>query len=126
MTAPQPASQGNGGSTPTGAANFYDLGDAEKVKFAESETAATLAHLDKLLSDLDELGAGVDDPDGLVSLSLGFDGHLLEIRIAEAVGKVMTNLELENRLNNLLAAGTEGINGMRANFWQDAIDENPA
>ena len=115
MTAPQPAS-----------ANFYDLGDAEKVKFSESETAATLAHLDKLLSDLDELGAGVDDPDGLLSLSLGFDGHLIEIRIAEAVGKVLTNLELENRLNRLLTAGTEGVNGLRADLWQSAVDENPA
>lgn len=118
MTTPPPGPLGS-------AANFFDLGDAEKVKFSESETAATLAHLDKLLSDLDELGAGVDDPDGLVSLSLGFDGHLLEIRIADAVGKVMTNLELENRLNRLLAAGTEGVNGMRADLWQSAVDEDP-
>ncbi len=126
MTTPQPGPSGTGAPGPASAANFYDLGDAEKVKFSENETAATLAHLDKLLSDLDELGAGVDDPDGLVSLSLGFDGRLLEIRIADAVGKVMTNLELENRLNRLFAAGTEGVNGMRAELWQNAVDEPPA
>jgi len=51
---------------------------------------------DKLAARSDELGAGVDDPDGFVTLSLGFDGHLVEILIADAVGKVMTNIELEN------------------------------
>jgi len=34
------------------------------VKFSENETAATLAHLDKLLRDLDELGAGSMIPTG--------------------------------------------------------------
>jgi hypothetical protein len=76
-----------------------------------------------LLRDLDELGAGVDDPDGFVSLSLGFDGHLVEIEIADAVGKVMTNIELENRVNRLFAAGTQGVNGMRADLWESAVEE---
>ena len=125
MTANQPRMSGPGNTGPPRptAANFYDLGDAEKVKFSENETAATLAHLDKLLRDLDELGAAVDDPDGLVSLSLGFDGHLVEIRIADAIGKVMTNIDLENRLNRLFAAGTEGVNGLRAEFWQEAAED---
>jgi hypothetical protein len=99
------------------AAGFDDLGDAEKVKFSEAETASTLAHLDKLLRDLDELGAGVEDPDGLISFSLGFDGRLLDLRIADAVGQVMTNLDLEKRLNGLFAAGTDGVDGMRAELW---------
>ena len=90
-----------------------DLGDAEKVKFSQTETAATLAHLDELLSELDGLRARVDDPDGLISLTLGFDGRLLELRIADAIGRVMTNLELEKRLNNLFAAGTQGVDAMR-------------
>ena len=102
--------------------NFDDLGDAEKVKFVEAETASTLAHLDKLLRDLDDIGAGVDAPDGLVSLSLGFDGHLVEIRIADAIGQVMTNIELENRLTRLFAAGTQGITAMREELWNDALD----
>jgi hypothetical protein len=122
--APRVASAGRVGPAPVSAANFYDLGDAEKVKFSENETAATLAHLDKLLRDLDELGAGVDDPDGFVSLSLGFDGHLVEIEIADAVGKVMSNIELENRVNRLFAAGTEGVNGMRADLWESAVEQD--
>ena len=99
--------------SPTGAAGFDDLGDAERVKFSQTETAAALAHLDELLSELDGLRARVDDPDRLVSLTLGFDGRLLELRIADAIGHVMTNLELEKRLNSLFAAGTKGVDAMR-------------
>lgn len=92
---------------------FHDLGDAEKVKFSQEEIAAEIARLDKLLSDLDQLQAAVDDPDGLVSLTLGFDGRLLEIQLAEDVGHVLSNLELEQRLNGLFAAGTQGVDEMR-------------
>ncbi|KMO69784.1 hypothetical protein [Mycolicibacterium chlorophenolicum] len=109
---------------PDHAANFDNLGDAEKVKFVRNETAGALAHLDKLLRDLDDIGAGIDDPDGLVSLSLGFDGHLIEIHIADAIGQVMTNIDLENRLNGLFAAGTEGITEMREEFWKHAAEDS--
>jgi hypothetical protein len=99
-----------------GGGGFDDLGDAEKVKFSQTETAGTLAHLDKLLRELDDLRAAVDDPDGLISLTLGFDGRLLEVRLADAIGRVMTNLELEKRLNGLFAAGTKGVDEMRADL----------
>jgi hypothetical protein len=99
--------------SPVGAAGFDDLGDAEKVKFSQTETAAALAHLDELLRELDGLRARVEDPDGLISLTLGFDGRLIELRIADAIGRVMTNLELEKRLNSLFAAGTKGVEAMR-------------
>jgi hypothetical protein len=97
----------------TDASGFKDLGDAEKVKFSQTETAATLAHLEQLLRELEGLRAGADDPEGLVSLSLGFDGRLVEVRIADAIGHVMTNLELEKRINGLFAAGTKGVDQMR-------------
>lgn len=99
----------------TGSADdeFNNLGDAEKVKFSQNETVAALSRLDKLLNDLDSLRAGVDDPDGLVSLTLGFDGRLLEVRIADAIGNVMTNLQLEKKLNSLFAAGNKGVDEMR-------------
>lgn len=125
MSTPSPAASGGDERARISAANFHDLGDAEKVKFSQNETAATLAHLDKLLRDLDELGAGVDDPDGLVSMHLGFDGRLVDIQIADAVGTVLTNIELENRLNRLFAAGAEGVNEMRAELWQNVSEENP-
>lgn len=96
---------------------FDDLGDAEKVKFSQTETAAALAHLDELLSELDGLRAQVDDPDGLLALTLGFDGRLLEVQIAGDIGHVMTNLELEKRLNSLFAAGTRGVDEMREDLF---------
>lgn len=101
---------------------FEDLSDAEKVQYVERDTADRLAHLDKLLRELDELGAAVEDPDGLVSFSIGFDGRLLDIRLAEAVGTVLTNIDLENRLNRLFAAGVDGVNAMRAELWERDAD----
>jgi hypothetical protein len=108
------------GSFAQRAANFENLDDAEKVKFVNAETTDTLARLDKLISDFDGIGAGVDDPDGLISITLGYDGRLLEIHIADAIGDVMTNLELENRLGRLFAAGNQGITDQRAEFWRTA------
>ena len=54
------------------AGGFEDLGDAEKVKFSQTETAAALAHLDELLSELDGLRAQVDDPEGSGGAHAGF------------------------------------------------------
>jgi hypothetical protein len=88
---------------------FDDVADAEKVKFSQAESAATLARLDKLLAELDGLRARVEDPDGYISFDLGFDGRLLNLQIADAVGHVMTNLELETRLNRLIAAAEDGV-----------------
>ena len=96
------------------ASGFDDLADEEKVKFSQTESAATLARLDQLLSDLDGLRAAVEDPDRYISFVLGFDGRLLNLQIADGVGQVMNNLELEARLNRLIAAGAEGVDQMRA------------
>ncbi|MBE1551856.1 hypothetical protein GGC64_005943 [Mycobacterium sp. OAS707] len=99
------------------ASGFEDMDDAEKVKFSQEESAATLARLDKLLADLDGLRATVEDPDGYISFALGFDGRLLDLKIADAIGHVMTNLELEARLNRLIAAGEDGVDQMRAELF---------
>lgn len=112
----QPGRQGPGpGDAHRSRANdiFYSLGDAEKVKFTEEELPAVLARIDKLLTDLEQLGVGVEDDEGLVSLTFGFDGQLVDIALADAIGHVMTNLELEKRLNKLFADGTGGVAEMR-------------
>jgi hypothetical protein len=102
-----------GGFEAGGPGGFDDLDDAGKVAFSQAETAATLAHLDELLRELEDLRAGIDDPGGLIALTLGFDGRLLELSIADGIGDVMTNLDLERKLNNLFTAGTDGVSGMR-------------
>ena len=99
------------------ASGFDDLADAEKVKFSQTECAATLARLDQLLRDLDGLRAAVDDPDGYISLVVGFDGRLLSVHIADGIGAVMNNLELERRLNRLIAAAGDGVEQMRAELF---------
>jgi hypothetical protein len=99
--------------------DFEDLGDAEKVKFAEAELAATLTRLDDMIKLLTGLRTEVDDPDGLVRFTLGDDGRLLSLFIDDAVRTRLTNLALENKLNDLLSAGSQAMRLSRKQFWED-------
>ena len=98
--------------------DFEDLGDAEKVKFAEAELAATLTRLDDMIERLTGLRTEVDDPDGLVRFTLGDDGRLLSLFIDDAVRTRLTNLGLEKKLNDLLSAGNEAMRVSRKRFWE--------
>jgi hypothetical protein len=57
----------------TAADGFDGLGDAEKVKFCETEIAATVDRLNNMIAQLAALRTEVDDPDGLVRFTLGDD-----------------------------------------------------
>jgi hypothetical protein len=102
--------------------DFEDLGDAEKVKFAEAELAATLTRLDDMIARLTGLRTEVDDPDGLVRFTLGDDGRLMSLFIDDAVRTRLTNLGLEKKLNDLLSAGNEAMRLSRKQFW-DGVGE---
>jgi hypothetical protein len=102
--------------------DFEDLGDAEKVKFAEAELAATLTRLDDMIARLTGLRTEVDDPDGLVRFTLGDDGRLMSLFIDDAVRTRLTNLSLEKKLNDLLSAGNEAMRLSRKQFW-DGVGE---
>jgi hypothetical protein len=102
--------------------DFEDLGDAEKVKFAEAELAATLTRLDDMIARLTGLRTDVDDPDGLVRFTLGDDGRLMSLFIDDAVRTRLTNLGLEKKLNDLLSAGNEAMRLSRKQFW-DSVGE---
>ncbi|MDT7761563.1 MAG: hypothetical protein QOC63_983 [Mycobacterium sp.] len=102
--------------------DFEDLGDAEKVKFAEAELAATLTRLDDMIARLTGLRTEVDDPDGLVRFTLGDDGRLMSLFIDDAVRTRLTNLGLEKKLNDLLSAGNEAMRLSRKQFW-DSVGE---
>jgi hypothetical protein len=102
--------------------DFEDLSDAEKVKFAEAELAATLTRLDDMIERLTALRTAVDDPDGLVRFTLGDDGRLLSLFIDDAVRTRLTNLALEKKLNDLLFAGNEAMRLSRKQFW-DGVGE---
>ena len=104
----------------TGEPRFEDLGDAEKVAYAEAEISSTLGKLDDLIAALSALRTDVDDPDGLVRFTLGDDGRLLTLFIDDAVGTRLTNLGLEQKLNALLEHGNEAVRLTRQE-WRDSM-----
>jgi hypothetical protein len=99
---------------------FDDLGDAEKVKYSETEVASTLGKLDQLIAALSALRTDVDDPDGLVRFTLGDDGRLLTLFIDDSVGTQLTNLGLEQKLNTLLEHGNQAVRLTRGQ-WRDSM-----
>jgi hypothetical protein len=104
----------------TGEPRFEDLGDAEKVKYSETEVAATLGKLDALIAELSALRTDVDDPDGVVRFTLGDDGRLLTLFIDDSVGNRLTNLGLEQKLNTLLERGNQAVWATRQQ-WRDSM-----
>jgi hypothetical protein len=105
--------------TASGDFGFDDLGDAEKVKFSEAETAATLSKLDDMIARLASLRTEVEDPDGWVRFTLGDDGRLLSLFIHDAAPASLTNLALEQKINDLLKAGNETMLLSRKEFGSD-------
>ena len=91
------------------AAGFADMDDAQKVAFSQSELGACAALLDELLTRFAALRTEVADPDGLVRMTLGNDGRLLELFIDERIGERMDNLGLERLISGLLAAGNAAV-----------------
>lgn len=109
----------------TDAGGFDDLGPEEKVKFSEAEIAATLAKLDDAIARMAALRTEVDDPDGLIRFTLGDDGRLLTLFIQDNVGQLLTNLDLEDKLNRLLDAGNQAMRLSRSEFWA-SLDDFPS
>ncbi len=104
------------------AANFDDLGDAEKVKFSQAELGAAASLLDDLLARYAALRTEVQDPDGLVRLTLGSDGRLVELYIHDQIAQQLDNLGLERLLNTLLQAGNEAVEASLQEFRTQGLD----
>jgi hypothetical protein len=86
---------------------FDDLGDADKVKYSQAELAATFAELDAKLQRLAALRTETEDPEGLVRFTLGPDGRLLSLFIDDAAQTRLTNLALEQKLNEMFEVANE-------------------
>jgi hypothetical protein len=99
--------------------DFEALDDAAKVKYCETEVADTLARLDDMIARLAALRTEVDDPDGLVLLTLGEDGRLLRLYIDDVVSRSLTRLALEKKLNDMFSAGNQAMRLSRREFWGD-------
>jgi hypothetical protein len=99
-------------------AGFDELDDADKVKFSEAEVSATLASLDDVIARMSALRTEVEDADGLMRLTLGDDGRLLNLFIDDAVRGSLANLALEKKINSLFEAGNEAMRASRREFWE--------
>jgi hypothetical protein len=109
----------------TDASGFDDLEPEEKVKFSEAEIASTLAKLDDAIARMAALRTEVEDPDGLIRFTLGDDGRLLTLFIQDNVGQLLSNLDLEERLNSLFDAGNQAMRLSRDEFWATLDDVVP-
>ena len=107
----------------SGPSAFDDLGDAEKVKYCEAEIASTLQRLDDMIARLTALRTEVEDPEGLVRFTLGDDGRLLSLFIDDAVRTRLTNLSLEQKLNDLFEAGNSAMQLSRKQFWDETSED---
>lgn len=88
---------------------FDDLGDAEKIKYSQAELAATFAELDAKLARLAALRTEASDPDGWVRFTVGPDGRLLTLFIDDAAPSRLTNLALEQKLNEMFEAANAAV-----------------
>jgi len=81
---------------------FDELDDAAKVRYSQSQLAATFAELSAVLDRLAALRTDAGDPDGDVRFTLGPDGRLLSLFIDDSVPARLTHLALEEKVNGLL------------------------
>ena len=88
---------------------FEDLVPPDMVAFALAEVEARSAKLDRMCARRHGLNVTVSHPDGLVWLTLGDDGRLVALFIDDAVPRIMTHLDLEDALNELVRAGNEAL-----------------
>ena len=96
---------------------FEDLDPAE-------QEAAALAGLDALSAKLHHM-LEVADPDGSIRLTIGDDGRLLALFIADDVPRDLTNIELEHKINDLIRAGNEEITRMHDGVTGATVDARP-
>jgi hypothetical protein len=82
---------------------FDDLDDAAKVSYSQAELASTFTQLSSMLDRLAALRTNAADADGDVRFTLGADGRLVSLFIADSVPERLTHLALEEKINNLLA-----------------------
>src|SRR6185312_6249221 len=84
-----------------------------------------LSKLDDLIARLTSLRTEVEDPDGLIRFTLGDDGRLLTLFIQDNAGQLLSNLDLEERLNRLFDAGNQAMRLSREEFWATLDDFAP-
>lgn len=104
---------------------FEDLDPAEQEAAALAGLDALSAKLHHMLTRLRGMRVEVADPDGSIRLTIGDDGRLLALFIADDVPRDLTNIELEHKINDLIRAGNEEITRMHDGVTGATVDARP-
>jgi hypothetical protein len=101
---------------------FDDLSDEEKVRFVDAEVAAAIAAVDEMIRRRDAVGFVLDDPDGLVQVTLGPTGGLAQLWLHDAACTNLNNIGLEQKLNAMFAEGQKALEEARNEIHQGERD----
>lgn len=104
---------------------WHRLHDSTKVAWISSVLHQLYAALDAKLAEFDALTIEVEDPEGLARLSVGYDGRLLSLFLHDALRSRLTNIELEQKLAELLAAAYESLATARHEITDTPLTWSP-
>lgn len=116
---PDPARQ------PTAQEVFDKLDDRGKRDFVEKELGDVVTGLDKLINKLSNVKVGAKDPDGVVEVTLGYNGRLRKLWMDPGAPERFDNLELEDKLNRTMRDALAEIDSAWAEETKDAITYLP-
>jgi DNA-binding protein YbaB len=104
---------------------FDNLDDRGKRDFVEKELGDVVSGLDDLIKKLSNVKVGAQDPDGVVQVTLGYNGRLSRLWMDPGATARFNNLELEDKLNQTMRDAQAGIDAAWAEETKDAITYLP-
>lgn len=107
--------------TPTAAEVFDSLDDHGKCDFVLNEFDEIRSGLDKLIAAIGSISVTVEDPDGVVELTVGCDGRWTKLWIDPGAPARFTNLELEDKVIGLLHDAAKHVAAAREKLTRNAI-----
>ena len=121
MTQPE----ANPARQPTAQEVFDNLDDRGKRDFVEKELGDVVSGLDELIKKLSSVKVGAQDPDGVVQVTLGYNGRLSRLWMDPGATARFNNLELEDKLNRTMRDALAGVDAAWAEETKDAITYLP-
>lgn len=110
---------------PTAQEVFDSLDDRGKRDFVEKELGDVVSGLDELIKKLSNVKVGAQDPDGVVQVTLGYNGRLSKLWMDPGAPERFNNLELEDKLNQTTRDALAEIDTAWAEETKDAITYLP-
>lgn len=101
------------------------LHDRDKVSYISSTLGEIFTFLDNRLNEIDKVQIEVEDPQGYVRFTIGTDGRLLNLFIHESARTDLTNLQLEQKFTDMLAAADQERAAAREEILKNPIQWGP-